>query len=283
MKTLRFFIILLISCILFPAANLNAQSRFELGFGWIFGSPDMNASYENLFVPPFDPVGSYISSSAGHTLNVDGKFSYGMTGFLNIFFTRHIGAQVMVDYFKPSLGGSNSDFDYSLDYTNTGDEPRHVEDTVTWPSTEGNLTEITYSFNGIVRFPIPGSFNAALSGGFSIFNVKGKAVPMGFIKFWRDAENTLFINTFRMVYDFGPKTQYGFNVGGEVSYLLFRLLVVSVEVRRFQCAAELYQMNITEDPILDDPPEVIEGILDLGSLRINPSYTRFSIALRMQF
>jgi hypothetical protein len=283
MKTLRVFTIILIFSILLPVSNLTAQSRFELGFGWIFGSPDMNAAYDNQFVPPFTPVESYIGSSAGHSLNVDGKFSYGMTGFLNIFFTRHVGVQVIVDYFKPSLGGSNSDYTYSIDYRTTGDEARHHENVIEWPATDGNLTEITYSFNGIFRFPIPGSFSAALSGGFSIFNVKGKAVPMGFTKFWRDAEDTLYINTFRMVYDFGPKTQYGFNVGGELSYLLFRLLVVSVEVRRFQCAADLYQMNITEDPVLDDPPEVIEGILDLGSLSINPSYTRFSIALRMQF
>ncbi len=283
MKTLRLLSVFSLVIGLFSVPSLMAQSRFELGFGWIFGAPDINSSYDNAFVPPFDPIGSYIGSSASQTVHIKGGFSYGMTGFVNVFVTRNLGVQFVVDYFKPNLEGANPDYNLSLEYTNTLDELRTYQAAVEWPATEGNLTEITYSLNGILRFPIPGSFNAAISGGFSLFNIKGKAVPMGFTKFWRDDENTLFIRTYRMVYDFGPQTQSGFNFGGELSYSLFSLLVVSVEVRRFQCGSGDYPMHILEDEILEDTPEVIEGILDLGSLKINPSYTRISVALRMQF
>ncbi len=273
----------LIIGLLVPFTTVYAQSRFEFGFGWLFGSPALNDTYANAFVPPFTPAPSYIGSAASHTLQIDAGPSQGMTGFLNVFLTQNIGFQLMADYFKPALKGNNSDYELSLDYRNTLDEPRHYEDTVSWPDTDGNLTEITYSVNGLVRFPIPGPFDAAISAGFSLFNVKGKSIPMGFTKFWRDSEDTLYINTFRMVYEFGSKTLSGYNIGAEVSYNLFRLVVVSAEVRHFQCPASEFQMRIAEDEALDDPPAVIEGILDLGSLTVNPSYTRLNIAIRVRF
>jgi hypothetical protein len=283
MKSIRHGIVVLAACVFIPVSTASAQVRFELGFGWIFGFPAMNDTYENEFVPPFTPAPSYDGSAASQTLHIDAGTSYGMTGFFNMMFTPHVGLQLMADYFKPALRGANSDYELSLDYRTVADAARHYEDSVSWPATDGNLTEITYCLNGLIRFPIPGPFDAGISGGVSLFNLKGKAIPMGFTKFWRDAEDTLYINTFRMVYEFGSKTQYGFNVGGEVSYNLFRLLVVSAEVRHFHGAAKDYQMRIADDDVLDDPPAVIEGILDLGSLRVNPSYTRLNIALRVQF
>ncbi len=283
MKSMPQKFAILVMCLVIPAATASAQVRFEFGFGWIFGSPAMEDTYENQFVPPFTPAASYDGSAAFHTLNIDAGMSYGMTGFFNIFLTPHVGIQLMADYFKPSLKGNNSDYELSLDYRTVADAPRHYEDAVAWPDTDGHLTEITYCLNGFLRLPIPGPFDVGISGGYSLFNIKGKAIPMGFTKFWRDAEDTLYINTFRMVYEFGSKTQSGFNIGAEVSYNLFRLLVVSAELRHFQGAASDYEMRIAEDDVLDDPPAVIEGILDLGSLRINPSYTRLNIALRVQF
>ena len=283
MKSILSRAIILILCVFFAVPAAFSQVRFEFGFGWLLGHPDMKDTYVNQFIPPFTPAQSYDGSAASQTLIVNGGFSYGMTGFFNIYITPNVGIQLMADYFKPNLKGSNSDYDLSLDYRTIVNDPRHYEDTVTWPATDGNLTEITYSLNGFLRFTIPGPFDAALSGGMSLFNIKGKAIPMGFTKFWRDVEDTLYINTFRMVYEFGSKTQYGFNFGGEVSYNLFRLVVVSLELRRFQCSASDYQLRIAEDDVLDDPPAVIEGILDLGTLTVNPSYTRLNIALRVQF
>ena len=72
----------------------------------------------------------------------------------------------------------------------------------------------------------------------------------------------------------------------KISYLLLSRLAVSLDIRRFQCSTSDYTMSIRNDEdVLDDPPEDIEAILGLDAipLKINPSYTRISIALRIQF
>ncbi len=281
MKILRS--ILIFGCLIALIQILPAfgQSRFELGFGWIFSSPALEDEFSTAFIPPFP--GS-TSTSASQEISLQGKFSYGMNGFLNIFITPNVGVQVLAEYHRPSLKGQNGPYDVTLEYTTT--EPRTwTRDPNDWPATDGNFTEVTFSLNGIIRFPLPGSFWGALSGGVSSFYLEGEGIPLGFTKAWLDAENTLYVKTYQMVYEFGPETKYGFNIGGEISYLLLSRLAVSVDIRRFQCGSSEYSMSIRDEDVLDDPPEDIEAILGLDAipLNINPSYTRISVALRVQF
>jgi opacity protein-like surface antigen len=285
MRTLRTTgVFVLLSIILAAAGPLGADVKAELGFGWSLHAPALSTSYLNQFVPPMTPTANYIGSSASQTVRLNGKVGTGMSGFLNILINDRFGVQVLVDYFRPNVGGSNSAFDIALDYTTTG--AREYTRSDAWPDSKGNFTETTYSLNGLVRFPIAPDLTFSLSGGPTAFYLKGEAMGMGYCSFRLEQDvdvYTLFIKTFQLVYDFGPKTTYGFNLGGEVAYTVVPSVILALDVRYFLSTKEDFQMHITPNDGLTEDAEAIEEALNLGSIRIDPSYFRVSLTLRFKF
>jgi hypothetical protein len=276
-------IFLALILLLAAGAPLAAQVRVELGFGWTFVAPAFNASYASAFSPPM--TGGEYTSSAAQTVHVKGKISYGLAGFLNVFVGQNFGVQVLADYFRPSLGGTNSDYTVTLDYETFG--PRTYTKTGAWPSTRGDFAETTYSLNGIVRFPLADNVSLSFSGGGTSFYLKGKAAPIGFWSFDLEQPDPstyqLVAKSYQLVYNFGPQTKWGFNIGGEVAYTITRAVIISLDLRRYQCAKRDFPMQLAADQGITDPIEPIEAVLDLGSLRIDPSYFRACVTLRFVF
>ncbi|MEN6310123.1 MAG: hypothetical protein ABFD80_01140 [Acidobacteriota bacterium] len=286
MRTLRTTgVFVLVSVMILAAAGpLGADVKAELGFGWSLHAPAISTSYLNQFVPPMTPTANYVNSSASQTVRLNGKVGTGMAGFLNILINDRFGVQLLVDYFRPNVGGSNSDFDILLNYTTTG--ARQYTRSDSWPSSRGNFTETTYSLNGLVRFPLSPDVSFSLSGGPTAFYLKGEATPMGYCSFRLEQDvdvYTLYIKTFQLVYDFGPKTTYGGNLGGEVAYTIMRTVILALDVRYFLSTRDDFQMHITENEGLTEDAQTIEQALNLGSIRIDPSYFRVSLTLRFRF
>lgn len=267
---------------LLAAAPLAAQVRFELGFGWSFNNPDFSAKYVNSFSPPFTP-GAF-TSSATQTLVVDGRPAFGIGGFLNVLFGDRFGVQILADYSRPKLKGTNSPLDVTLEYTSSS--PQIYSTSIAWPATGGNYTETVFSLNLVARFPVAPDVAVSLSGGPSAFYLDGKAAPIGFVSYRLDQVDStyqLYQNTLRMIYQFGSKTTMGFNVGAELAYKFMQSVILAVDLRRFQSASADFPMHIVPDPVLTLPVSEIESILGLGSLRINPSYFRANIIIRFVF
>jgi len=262
---------------------LGAQVRVELGFGWSLLTPTLDTSYTNAFSPPYSP-GAY-TSSASQTICLNGKTSLGMSGFLDVLIGERFGIQVLADYARPGLGGTNSPYDLTLNYTTY--QPETYQASNSWPATSGYLTQTTFSLNGLVRFPLAQDLDFSLSAGWSVTNVEGKAAPIGFSRFWLeqvDTTYTLYLRTLQMVYAFGPETMHGLNGGGEISYTFMRSVILAVDVRYFFFPSRDMQINIVNDPNLS--PETVPGIesvLQLGSLRINPSFFRINVVIRFRF
>jgi hypothetical protein len=272
---------------LVAAGPLAADVRAELGFGWSLVAPAVNTSYLNRFTPPMTPAANAISSSASQTVRLNGKLGYGMSGFLNILVSDAVGIQVLADYLRPNVGGTNSPFDVNLTYYLTDPADQYVYTKQgQWPHSRGDFTETTFSLNGLVRFPVATDLAFSLSGGATAFYLKGEAMPMGFWSFRLEQTAgiyTLFIKTYQLVYDFGPKTTYGFNLGGELAYTMMRMVILAFDARYFLSPKADFGMRVTPNEGLTDPVEPIESALNLGSIRIDPSYLRLSVTLRFKF
>ncbi|HVP91496.1 MAG TPA: hypothetical protein VMS75_09785 [Terriglobales bacterium] len=278
--------LLALSC-LAAAVPLGADVKAELGFGWSLAAPAFSTAYQNRFTPPMTPSANALSSSASQTVRLKGKIASGMSGFFNVLINDRFGVQVLVDYFRPGLGGTNSTYDVSLTYylTDPADQYSYAKQTA-WPSSRGDFTETTYSLNGLVRFPVGPDLALSVSGGPSLYSLKGQAMPMGFTSFRLDQTSggyLLDIKTYQLVYELPARTTAGFNLGGELSYTVMRMMVLALDVRYFLSARTDFRMNVTPNEGLTDPIEPIAAALNLGTIRVDPSYLRLGLILRFRF
>lgn len=287
MRYLRALGVFLIFAVLAAAGPLKADVHVELGFGWSMISPAFSTSYLNQFAPPMAPAVNAISSSATQTVRLTGKTGFGLSGFLNILLGDRYGIQVLVDDCRPGLGGSNSAYDVNLTYFVTDPNNTFVYTKQgAWPDSRGDFSETTFSLNGIVRFPVARDLSLNFSGGATAFYLKGQATPIGFWSFRLDQPggvDTLYIKTYQLVYDFGPRTTLGLNAGGELALTLMRIMILSLDVRYFYSASADFQMHVTPNEGLEDPAPPIETAMHLGSIRVNPSYLRLALTLWFKF
>jgi hypothetical protein len=281
-RKLRPLILLLV---LGAAAPLGAADiRFELGFGWTLVGPAMNARYVNAYTPILTPPDRYITSSAGQTVRFKGKATYGMNGFFNVLFTENIGFQILADYHRPGLGGSNTP--YSIEMQFNAFEPETYSREMDWPNSAGNLTETTFSLNALARFHVADNLSLSVSAGPSAFHFEGKAGYIGYTYFDLALVGDQYVltgGTFQMITSFGPQTKYGLNVGVEAAYEAFRHVILAFDVRWYGAPASDLQMHIVEDAVITKPIDEIETRIGLGTLRVNPSYFRAGLAIRFVF
>jgi hypothetical protein len=263
-----------------------ADIRFELGFGWTLVGPSMNAAYHNQYRPPLTPPDGYVDSLADQTVHFNGKTTYGINGFFNLMFTRNAGLQVLADYHRPGIGGSNAPYEVQIQFLGLNDVPREYARSIEWEHSAGNLVETTFSLNALARFRLADNLSLSVSAGPSMFNFEGKAGHIGYTYFNYavvDGIDTLTGGTFRMVVAFGPQTKYGMNAGVEAAYEAFRHVILAFDLRWYGAPAADLQMHIVEDPIITVPIDQIEQTIGLGSLKVNPSYIRAGLAIRFIF
>ncbi len=285
MKTkLRYSLIfsLVLLALASPAA---AQISFELGFGCTFVAPVFNSTYINTFTPPLTPSAYYINSTASQTLRVRGKMSYGMNGFFNLFVTKNLGLQVLADYHKPGLRGDNSTYDLTLNYQTF--EPRtYQRSDDEWPDTGGDFTMTSFSLNALARYRLAPNLAISFSAGPTLFHIQGRANGLAYSSFTMDYDGstyTLSGKTYKMVYEFGPESRYGFNAGTEAAVTITRNVILAVDIRWFQSAKADCRMKLVPNDVITEPLSEIEDAINLGSLRIDPSYFRTGLVLRFAF
>ena len=270
--------------ILGAASPLAADLRFELGFGWTLVGPLMNTTYVNQYAPTLTPPDRYISSSASQTVRVKGKTTPGMNGFFNILFTENIGLQVLADYHRPRIGGSNANYDVAMSFL--AFEPETYTNSTEWPTSNGNFTETAFSLNALARFRVAGNLSLSVSGGPSVFHMEGKGGYIGYTFFdlaYVDPQYVLTGGTYRMVFEFGSQTTYGMNLGVEAAYEAFRHVILAFDIRWYGSPKKDVDLHIVEDAVITHPIAEIEDTIGLGTLRINPSYFRAGLAVRFIF
>jgi len=298
----RKFSLFVVLFLIFGAAVLTAADiRFELGFGWTLVGPMMNARYDNHYAPPLTvaptvppPSDRYIASSASHPgsplekpgVVFKGKTTYGMNGFFNVLFTENVGLQVLADYHRPGIGGSNAPYLIEMQFLAFDDTPETYSRSIDWDHSVGNLTQTTFSLNALARFRVADTLSLSVSAGPSVFHFEGQAGHIGYTYFdlaLVGEQYQLTGGTYRMIVAFGPQTKYGMNVGVEAAYEAFRHVILAVDLRWYGAAKAELPLHIVEDAIITVPLDQIEQAIGLGSLSINPSYVRAGLALRFVF
>jgi hypothetical protein len=261
-----------------------ADLRFELGFGWTLVGPFLNSSYVNSYQPTLTPPDRYIASSASQTVHFKGKATYGLNGFFTILFNERVGLQILADYHRPGLGGSNAPYDVMMEFQ--AFEPEAYSRSIEWENSTGNLTQTTFSLNALARFPVADKLSLSVSAGPTVFYFEGKAGHIGYSYFdlaLVDGVYQLTGGTYHMVVEFGPATKYGLNAGVEAAYEAFRHVILAVDLRWFGGPKTDMPLHVVEDPVITVPLNEIESTIGLGKLRVNPSYIRAGLALRFVF
>jgi hypothetical protein len=259
--------------------------KFELGFGWTLVAPRLNTTYHSQYAPPLTPAGPYISSSAEQTVNFKGKTAFGFNGFFNLLFTDNFGLQVIADYQRPGIGGSNDQYFGQVQFLFNG-EPRTETITRDWPASAGHLSETTFSLNALARFQLADNLDLSVSAGPTVFNFEGKAGYVGYTEIQVDIQPTSYDLTgvtYETVVALDPQTKYGFNLGVEAAYKIMRQAILALDLRWYQGGSADMPMHIINDDIYPIPAADIEAAIGLGSITVNPSYLRVGLAIRFVF
>lgn len=282
----RVLSVFLCGIVLACAVPASAQ-RFEFGISWSFDNPSLDASYVNHYSPLYLSGGTY-ASLADQRLRVKAKDASGLSVLVNFFPASNIGIQILADYFKAPFEGANAPYGYSITYQRPMAD--HTTQTVSyaseaaWPASQGDVRELVFSLNGIVRLPLTRLFSLSLSGGPSYFYTQAKAGFIGYSKFRTGEDRLLYIQTFQLAYEFGPQSRLGFNLGAEAAFHLSTLISIVGEFRYFKSAGAGTPLHITPAPdLLSDPVADVESVLGLGSLKVDPSFSRFSAGVKFSF
>jgi hypothetical protein len=260
--------------------------RFEFGVAWNFYNPGFDATYHSRYSPAYLSGGAY-SSLAEQTLTLRAKEVSGLSAFVSYFPARNFGLQFMAEYFKAGFNGSNGNYAYSLTYQRP--MPDHTFRTASYanafefPATEGDIREIVLSLNAIFRLPLTRLLSLSFSGGPSYFYTDAAAGFIGYTKFFTSDDRLLHIQDYRLAYEFGPQSRLGFNAGVEAAVHVSALIAFFGEFRLFKTSGEETPLHITASDILTDSVADIESRLGLGSLKVDPSFTRFSVGVKFTF
>lgn len=279
-------ILALVSVLVLGSAVPAFAQRFEFGISWSFYDPGFDASYVHRYSPPYLSAGAY-TSLAEQTLRLGAKRTNGLSVLVNFYPTSILGIQFIADYFKADLEGTNGPLGYGLTYQRP--MPDHAYQTVSyantsdWPATEGDIREIVLSLNGTVRLPLTRALSLSLSGGPSYFYTEAKAGFIGYQNFWTGDDRLLHIRTFRLGYEFGPQSRLGLNLGAEAALHLSGTISLVGEYRWFKCSGAETPLHISPTELLEENLEDVEARMGLGSLKVDPSYTRFSAGLKFSF
>jgi len=263
-----------------------ADIRFELGFGWTLVAPTMNATYVNRYQPTLTPMDRYVASAADQTVRFKAKTTYGMNGFFNVLFTENVGLQVLADYHRPGIGGTNAPYLIETQFRTFDNTVETYSRSIPWDNSVGNLTETTFSLNALARFRVADTLSLSVSAGPSVFHFEGKAGHIGYTYFdlaLVGEQYQLTGGTYRMIVEFGPQTKYGMNVGVEAAYEAFSHVILALDLRWYGAAKTMLPLHIVADDIITVPLDQIEQTIGLGGLSVNPSYIRAGLALRFIF
>jgi hypothetical protein len=176
--------------LLWPLAA-RAQSRSEAGAArfdaWASFSLTPDGPVGNLitsYSPPMLFDGAF-TSHAGQTLTVDTGTGLGIAAGVNLFFAPHVGVQVIVEQQSSDVTGTNSPYEYTLNYVSRPPpdnlpQPVTVSNAVVWPDTTRSLATTTIAVNAVARIGRSDRLHGTISGGPAFHRLGGTVAPVGF-------------------------------------------------------------------------------------------------------
>jgi hypothetical protein len=265
-----------------PWSDVKVEVRTALGYQKAL----LDSSYLHQYSPPF-LSGAY-ESTAQQTLRIEGETAWGMSLGVAYFPLPQLGCQFLFDYGKPKIGGQNSAYEFSLNYALTDDAgappyPYIYEREHFWPTTKGNLSQLCFSLDAVIRLPVAKWLAINASVGPTLFLTSGKAASIGY-SFFRIEADSFIEETYQIPYGFGPVTKLGVNVGIDLSVVLVSNLCATLDVRGFLGPKYNPRLELDEESWqLSQPLDEVKAAMQLGDIQVNPSFYRLDIGLKYLF
>jgi hypothetical protein len=242
------------------------------------------------YSPPLLFDGDFVSHG-GQTLAADTGFTPGASGGINIFPSRHVGLQVLVDRVSSTVSGVNGPYALMLQYVSRvppNDQPQNVvlNRSLAWPDTSGSLTQLTVAINGVVRFGRSDRVTVTISGGPAFYRLSGDVEPVGFSAFQLGGHSVLFENEYRLRVALDPAQGVGVNGGGELSAAVAPHLAVIAGYRFFAGKRQNVAVNPSVilnagDITLEQPLADIALKLSAPDISLSVTGSRFIVGLKI--
>jgi hypothetical protein len=173
------------------------------------------------YSPPLLLDGDF-TSRGGQTLGADTGFAVGWTAGVNVFPTRWLGLQVLIDRASYDVSATNPAYTVALQYVSRqppNDELQivNVNQRSAWPDTSGSLTQMAFALNAVVRIGSTDRLGVTVSGGPTVFRLGGDVQPLGFTAFQLGGHSVLFQDDYRLALSVEPTFAFGLDAGAELN------------------------------------------------------------------
>jgi hypothetical protein len=176
------------------------------------------------------PLAPTADNTGGQTLLLEGKRSTGAEFGVSWFLSEHLGLQAFVNTNRFDLGGANPP--YSVYVANWPS----VSGQTAWPDTNGTMRQTAAALDAVARWRVGPRLLASVSGGMTIYTVRGEAQSLGFSRV--DALCSpggricdAVARTWTVAYEVHSEWAAAINVGTGVDLVLARHLAVIADVR----------------------------------------------------
>ena len=237
-QTHRLGIILAVAVMSATASRALAQSdaRVEAWGGVAGVTMGPSGSLVSDYSPPLLLDGDFMSRG-GQSISITSSFAVGVGGGINLFPSRHLGVQLLVDRGNVDINATSSPYAFTLKYISRlppNNEPQGVtfDRSVAWPDGSGSVTRLTFALNVVTRIGIAHGVTATISGGPTITRLDGTLEPIGYTAFQLGGHSVLFEDDYRLAGAFA-ETVFGVNGGGEISIAAGRHIALIVGYRYF--------------------------------------------------
>lgn len=273
-----------------PSAGAqSAPQPIEVFAGFALSGSGQTARLATSYSPPLLPAGEF-SSHGGQTLVLEPQGGLGFEAGVNVFRTRHFGFQIAASRTTADLDGTNGP--YAVDITYVSRQPNSTPQTFTiheslgWPDTTGSLSLFTASVSGVARLKRADRLSAVVSAGVSYGRLGGITRELGYTAFRMGGHAVMFSDEYRVSVALASTSVVGSTLGGELDVPIDRKTAVVIGYRYFGAPAQNVSLRVSS--ILNAGEvanqETVENIaerLDLGSLRLAPSASRFLLGVKI--
>jgi hypothetical protein len=267
------------------------QSKWEFGLSVGFTLSSINTTYNNTYSPiwDYDAPDDY-TSAATQVLNITHKnaSSLSLNGQFNYQISKNFRLQLLAEHHKVVLCGTDNSYYNYLEFTfypyptwTPTKASREYDET--WPDTEGNLKQTTFSLNLMTRLPLGKTITLDLSGGPSIFRVTGEASSLAYTVY-KQRHNWLDYYPDKINFSIN-EVKLGINIGCELNIQLQKDISLFFMIRYFCCS------SLSADIHLEEIIYYIGGnwdldeaatIMDLQPLENNPSFYAINAGFKIR-
>jgi len=265
--------------------------EFAAAFSGVFSLLD--TAYHHEYSPQvYNYTVTELDSLVEQHTNIKGKNALGAELKMNAFLGKTIGIQFLADFHNTRLQGTDN-FEHIhlrfsfIPYPNLRPAIVYKDEWFSMGDTAGHLRQKTFSLNMLARFPLDRRINLDFSAGVSLFLYSGKAEPIGYI--YHSFEHFIFVSIpYRFDFSIPATTALGVNIGEELNWSLDRHLFLYAAGRFYCSFGGSTEIKLISDLLRttdqdQDWIQIIQQRLNLGPLKIKPSFFSLKIGLGLAF